>query len=74
MEMSKLRNVSSSSEKQATIFEVTYHRQLLELYTNIFKMLINKNIFSKSEIIELIHNDYNGDEQKTLEKIINELF
>lgn len=72
--MSKLKIIQSSSQPQATILEVTYHRQLLELYTNIFKMLINKNIFSKSDIIELIHSDYKDNEQKILENIINELF
>lgn len=72
--MSKLKNIQSSSQPQTTILEVTYHRQLLELYTNIFQMLINKNIFSKSDIIELIHSDYKDNEQKILENIINELF
>lgn len=72
--MSKLKNIQSSSQPQTTILEVTYHRQLLELYTNIFQMLINKNIFSKSDIIELIHSDYKDNEQKMLENIINELF
>lgn len=72
--MSKLKNIQSSSQPQTTILEVTYHRQLLELYTNIFQMLINKNIFSKSDIIELIHRDYKDNEQKILESITNELF
>ncbi len=72
--MSKLKNIQTSSQPQTTILEVTYHRQLLELYTNIFQMLINKNIFSKSDIIELIHSDYNDNEQKILKNIINELF
>lgn len=72
--MSKLKSIQTNTPQQATFIEVSYHRQLLELYTNIFKMLINKNIFTKSEIIDLIHNDYQNDEQKILENLINELF